>query len=160
MTEERLADRVAEEVLRRLETAGPAALLVGDRPPDALGYQLTAAPPYEAVLIGSLTAAELLSFADGRVLEALLRGLPVYLYEGGLRYRAHAATANRALWARITAAERALRQWGVRFYGAGGGRTLITAARARQLLARGGTPPAGALLTPLARELLEGGTRS
>lgn len=157
--DERLADRVVNEVLRRLTLDGPAALLVGNRPPDTLGYRLTDKAPYEAVLIGSLTASELLRFTDGPVLDALLRGLPVFLYEGGLTYRAHAATANRALWARLTAAERALRQWGVQFYGGHRERALITAAQARQLASQGRRPAPGAILTPLAREILEGGGR-
>ena len=158
--DECLAQRVVDEVRRRLTLDAPAALLMGDRPPDTLGYRLTATVPYEAVLIGSLTAAQLLHFAEGPALEALLRGLPVFLYEGGLTYRAHAATANRALWARLTAAERALRQWGVRFYGGHSERTLITASQARQLLSQGRRPSPGALLTPLAREILEGGGRT
>lgn len=158
--DEHLADRVVNEVLRRLSLDSPAALLLGDRPPDTLGYRLTDQAPYEAVLIGSLTASELLRFADGPALDALLRGLPVFLYEGGLTYRAHAATANRALWARLMGAERALRQWGVRFYGGRAERTLITAAQARQLLSQGRRPGPGAILTPLAREILEGGGRS
>ena len=141
--DERLAERVVNEVLRRLTLDGPAALLVGNRPPDTLGYRLTDKAPYEAVLIGSLTASELLRFTDGPALDALLRGLPVFLYEGGLTYRAHAATANRALWARLMGAER----------------TLITAAQARQLLSQGRRPGPGAILTPLAREILEGGGR-
>ena len=157
--DERLADRVVDEVLRRLSLDGPAALLVGDRPPDTLGYRLTGKAPYEAVLIGSLTAAELLHFSDGPALDALLRGLPVFLYEGGLRYRTYAATANRALWARLMGAERSLRQWGVRFYGGREDRTLITASQARQLLAQGRRPAPGSILTPLAREILEGGGR-
>lgn len=153
--------QIIEEVLRRLEVSGPRALLIGRRPADPLGYSFTSHAPYDAVLIGSLTAEQLLSFSDNRVLEALLTGMPVYLYEGGLTYRRHSATASRALWGRLTAAERTLRQWGVRFYGGktggSGGHTVVTAARARQLLARGLQPPAGAVLTPMARELLEGG---
>ena len=158
--DEQLADRVVEEVLRRLDQAGPAALLLGSRPPDTLGYRPTDRAPYEAVLIGSLTASELLRFSDSPALEALLRGLPVFLYEGGLHYRAFATTASRPLWARITAAERTLRQWGVRFYGSPREHALVTAARARQLLAQGRAPAPGAILTPLAREILEGGGRA
>ena len=157
--DERLADRVVDEVLHRLNLDGPAALLLGERPPDTLGYRLTDKAPYEAVLIGSLTAAELLHFSDGPALDALLQGLPVFLYEDGLRYRTYAATANRALWARLMGAERALRQWGVRFYGRHRDRTLITASQAQLLRAQGRRPSPGAILTPLAREILEGGGR-
>ena len=108
-------EQIVEEVLRRLEVTGPRALLIGQRPADSLGYGFTSHAPYDAVLIGSLTAEQLLHFSDSRVLDALLTGMPVYLYEGGLTYRRHSATANRALWGRLTAAERTLRQWGVGF---------------------------------------------
>ena len=153
-------EQVMDKVLQRLNAGGPAALLIGDRPPDLLGYRIAAGAPYEAVIIGSLTAGELLRFSDDRVWDALLAGMPVFLYEGGLRYRACASTANRALWSRLLSAERWLRQLGVRFYGDSQARRLVTAAQARQLLAQGCPPPAGAVLTPLAREILEGGRRS
>lgn len=154
--DEALARRVEDEVLRRLDAAA-SALLVGDPPGDALGYRLTAAPPCDAVLIGSLEPGELLNFSDSRVLDALLEGKPVFLWEPGLRHRARAATANRALWARLQSAERSLKQLGVRFYGPGGGRKLVTAEQARLLLRQGRRPPEGAVLTPLAREVLNGG---
>lgn len=152
--DERLEQRVTEEVLRRL---APSALQVGGRPGETLGYRLTDRPPYDAVIIGSLTAAELLSFSEPRVLDALLGGKAVYLWEPGLRYREHAATANRALWARLSAAERGLQQIGVRFYGGRRRSRLITAEQARQLCAQGRVPPAGSVLTPLARDILGGG---
>lgn len=158
--DEHLADQVVDEVLRRLSSSAPAALLIGSRPPDTLCYRLTDDAPYEAVIIGSLSPGELLHFTDTRVLDALLRGLPVFLYEGGLAHRAFSATANRALWARLSSAERQLQQWGVRFYGGGQSRRLITAAQARQMLAQGRTPPPGAVLTPMARDVLKGGGQS
>lgn len=154
--DEDLARRVEDAVLRRLDGA-PSALLAGEPPGDALGYRLTGAPPYDAVVIGSLEPGELLHFSDARVLTALLEGKPVFLWEPGLRHRAHAATANRPLWAKLQAAERALKQLGVRFYGPSQGRRLVTAEQARELLRQGRRPPEGAVLTPLARELLNGG---
>lgn len=153
---EALLRRVEDEVLRRLDAA-PAALLIGNPPGDLMGYRLTEVSPYEAVLIGSLGPGELLNFSDSRVLNALLEGKPVFLWEPGLRYRAHASTANRVLWAKLQAAERTLRQLGVRFYGPREGRRLVTAEQARVLLRQGRRAPEGAVLTPLARELLNGG---
>ena len=155
--DERLADQIADEVLRRLRETGPAALLIGSPPPETQGCRLTDAPPYGAVVIGSLTAGELLCLRDDRIYDALLEGKPVYLWEPGLAYRAHSATANRALYGRLTAAERQLRQMGVQFYGGGSGRRLITAQQARAMAAAGETAPEGAVLTPLAREILGGG---
>lgn len=157
--DERLADRVVEEVLRRLNVSGPAALLIGERPGEDLGYRLTCRAPYDAVVIGSLSAGGLLYFSEPRVLDALLEGKPVFLWEPGLQYRTQAATSNRALWARLSAAERTLQQLGIRFYGGNQSHRLITAEQARQLQVQGRKPPAGAILTPLAREIL-GGTRS
>ncbi len=154
--DEALARRVEDAVLRRLDGA-PSALLTGDAPGDSLGYRFTGAPPYDAVVIGSLEPVELLHFSDSRVLAALLEGKPVFLWEPGLRHRAHAATANRPLWAKLQAAERGLKQLGVRFYGPSQGRRLVTAEQARDLLRQGRRPPEGAVLTPLARELLNGG---
>lgn len=154
---EQLARQVADEVLRRIDAAAPAALLVGDAPPETLGYRLTDRSPYEAVIVGSLDAGALLSFSAPAVWAALLEGKPVYLWEGGLRHRACAAAAGRALWARLSAAEREWQRLGVRFYGGAAARRLVTAEEARRLLGQGRTPPADAVLTPLAREVLAGG---
>ncbi len=151
--DEALARRVEDEVLRRLNV--PAALLAGSAPPETLGYRLVREPPCEAVIVGSLEPGELLAGGPPAALDALLRGLPVYLWEPGLRHRAFAATANRALWARLQGAERELRRLGVRFYGAPGAKRLVTAEQARALKASAQPPPPGAVFTPLAREILE-----
>lgn len=131
------------------------ALCVGDWPAEDLGYRPAGDGPYAAVLIGSLTAGELLCFSHPEVWDALLAGVPVYLWEGGLRYRAGAKTAGRALWSRLMAAERGLKALGIRFYG-DGGRALVTAAEARRLLSEHRPLPPGAILTPLARDVLGG----
>ena len=47
------------------------ALLIGREPPAALGYTYVKEPPYDAVVIGSLTLGQLVRFRDERVLEAL-----------------------------------------------------------------------------------------
>ena len=57
--------------------------------------------------------------------------------------------------AALSAAQRELKGWGVRFTD-GGGRRVITAEEARAMLRTGQKPGPGAVLTPLARELLEG----
>ena len=155
--DEKLADRITDEVLRRLCLDGPAALLIGSRPPETPGYRLTDQPPYSAVVIGSLTTGELLCLQDARIYDALLEGKPVYLWEPGLTYRAHGATANRFLFGRLAVAERQLRQMGVQFYGGSRSHRLITAEQARAMAACGEKAPEGAVLTPLAREILGGG---
>ena len=127
------------------------ALLIGKEPGTELGYQYVTEPPYDAVVIGSLTLSELLRFREERVLEALAEGKPVYLYTPGLPE----APKNRALSGSLTAAQRELKNWGVLFTD-GGRKKLITAEEARLLRSSGRQPSPGAVLTPLAKEILEG----
>ena len=126
-------------------------LLMGKEPPVSLGYTYVTQMPYEGVIIGSLTLAQLLRFAEPAVLEALAEGKPVLLYTPGLPE----SPKNRALAADLAAARRQLKNWGVVFT-EGGQKRLITAQEARNLRLAGRTPGPGAVLTPLAREILEG----
>lgn len=128
------------------------ALLVGSEPGAALGFEYVTAPPYEAVVVGSLTIGQLLRFREERVLTALAEGKSVYLYTPGLPQ-----VKNRSLAAQLASAQRELKSWGVIFTD-GGRRRLITAEEARQMKQAGRMPGAGAVLTPLAREIL-GGTK-
>ena len=127
------------------------ALLVGKEPGMDLGFQYVQEEPYEAVVIGSLQLSELIRFRQGQVLSALARGIPVYLYTPGLPE----APKNRALAGSLTAAQRELKNWGVLFTD-GGRKRLVTAEEARILRNSGAQPNPGAVLTPLAREILEG----
>ena len=122
------------------------ALLIGREPAAALGWSYVAEPPYDAVVIGSL-----LRFREEPVLEALAQGKSVYLYTPGLPE----SPKNRALSASLTAAQRELKNWGVLFTD-GGRKRLITAEEARLLLAQGKRPGQDAVLTPLAKEIMEG----
>ena len=106
-----LVQAVVDEVLRR--QGQRPALLVGRAPQAAAGWRFVTDGPYEAVILGSLTAAELLRFPDEASAQALLEGKPVYYCPEGLDYRRHAKTANRALWSALLAAERRLRALGV-----------------------------------------------
>ena len=124
------------------------ALLIGKQPP--LGYAFVTEPPYESVVIGSLELGQLLRFSDERVLQALAQGMPVVLYTPGLPD----APKNRALAAALASARRELNNWGVVFSD-GAVRHVITAQQARELRARGERPAPGAVLTPLAKEILE-----
>ncbi len=125
------------------------ALLIGREPPLTLGYEYTAGTDYGAVVIGSLTLGQLLRFSQEPVLEALAQGKPVLLYTPGLPE----APGNRALSASLASARRELKSWGVVFT-EGTRKTLITAQEARELKAAGKAPAPGAVLTPLAREIL------
>jgi hypothetical protein len=127
------------------------ALLLGKEPGMELGFQYVREPPYEAVVMGSLTLCQLLRFREEPVLEALAEGKPVYLYTPGLPE----APKNRALAGSLTAAQRELKNWGVLFTD-GGRKRLVTAEEARALRSAGRQPAPGAVLTPLAREIMEG----
>ena len=125
------------------------ALAIG-RPVDILPFSYVTAAPYEAVVIGSLTLGQLLQFREEAVLEALAKGIPVYLYTPGLPQ----APKNRALAASISTAQRQLKSWGILFTD-GCRRHLVTAEEAQMLRRRGQAPAPGAVLTPLAKEILE-----
>lgn len=125
------------------------ALLIGTQP--ALpGYTYVKEPPYDAVVIGSLSLGQLLAFSHEQVLGALAEGKPVILYTPGLPE----ARGNRALSASLAARRRELKNWGVVFTD-GGQRRVITAQQARQMRENGTAPAPGAVLTPLAKEILE-----
>ena len=127
------------------------ALLIGREPPMSLGVSYASEPPYDAVVIGSLTLSQLLRFREEAVLETLAEGKPVYLYTPGLPE----APKNRALAASLASAQRELKNWGVIFTD-GGRKRLITAEEARTLRLGGQRPGKDAGMTPLAREILEG----
>ena len=126
------------------------ALLIGREPGADLGMTFTDHAPYEAVVIGSLELGQLLRFREEPVLAALAEGKPVYLYTPGLPQ-----VQNRALAGSLASARRELKNWGVLFTD-GGRKQLITAEEAREMRRLGRRPGPGAVLTPLAKEILEG----
>ena len=126
------------------------ARLIGQCPPRDLGYTYGEGP-YDAVVIGSLTLGQLLCFQDEGVFEALDSGKPVILYVPGLPE----APKNRALAASIASKRRELKNWGVLFVD-GTQKRLVTATEAEAMRQSGKRPGPGAVLTPLARESLEG----
>lgn len=125
------------------------ALLLGETP-SGLDFLYVSEAPYDAVVIGSLRLSQLLCFDDDQVLSALAEGKAVYLYTPGLPQ----ALKNRALAASLAAAQRELKNWGVIFTD-GSRRHLVTAEEAKQLRRSGQHPAPGAVLTPLAKEILE-----
>ena len=127
------------------------ALLIGREPGNPLGHSYVTEEPYDAVVIGSLSIGQLLRFREDRVLNALAEGKKVYLYIPGLPE----VPQNRALSGAIAAAQRELKNWGVIFTD-GARRHLVTAEEAKELRRRGQSPSPGAVLTPLAREIMEG----
>lgn len=127
------------------------ALLVGKEPPQSLDYSYVTQAPYDAVVIGSLSLGQLMCFQQEAVLEALAGGMPVVLYTPGLPE----ARGNRALSAQLASRRRELKSWGVLFTD-GGQRKVITAQQAEKMRLAGQRPGPGAVLTPLAKEILEG----
>ena len=127
------------------------ALLIGKEPPADLGCTYVREGEYDGLVIGSLTISQLLRFREDAVLEALAEGKPVYLYTPGLPE----SPKNRALAGSLTAAQRELKNWGILFTD-GGRKRLITAEEARILKSTGRAASPGAVLTPLAKEIMEG----
>ena len=125
------------------------ALLIGATPDRDLGYQYCDREPYDAVVLGSMTLGQLMSFREEQVLAALGEGMPVILYAPGLPQ-----VKNRALAAALSQRYRELKSWGVVFTD-GSRRHLVTAQEAKLLRRSGRLPEPGAVLTPLAKEILE-----
>jgi len=126
------------------------ALLIGKEPDAELSYTYVQEAPFDAVVIGSLSLSQALRLSDERVLQSLAEGKQVILYTPGLPL----APGNRALSASLAASRREMKNWGIVFTD-GGQRKLITAQEARTMKAAGRYPGAGAVLTPLAREIFE-----
>lgn len=126
------------------------ALLVGEEPPCSLGYTYVKEPPFDAVVMGSLSLGQMLHFSCDEALSALAEGKPVVLYTPGLPE----APKNRALSAKLASVRREMKSWGILFTD-GAQRRLITAQEARAMRLAGQQPAPGAVLTPLAKEVLE-----
>ena len=127
------------------------ALLIGQAPGCDLGFTYESAPPYDAAVIGSLTVGQALCFTQEQVLCMLAEGKPVVCYAPGFPQ----APKNRALGAALASARRNMKTWGIVFTD-GGQKRLITAQEAREMKLAGRSPAPGSVLTPLAKEILEG----
>lgn len=143
-------DQLTEAVWQKLNDRKPRALLIGEPPCDLQKYNYVNEKPYEAVVIGRLTPAQLLTMPTDPVCMALLEELPVYLCAQGWEKGRNAPVLRRELWA----AEQRLRRLGTVPLEFGPG--LVSAAMARQLRRSGQQPAPGSRLTPLARDILEG----
>ena len=126
------------------------ALLIGEKPPCDLGFTYPSEPPYDGVVIGSLTISQALYFRQEQALELLAQGKKVVCYEPGFPQ----APQNRALGAQLASARRNMKNLGIVFTD-GGQKRLITAQEAREMKQSGIRPAPGAVLTPLAKEILE-----
>lgn len=126
------------------------ALLIGESPCCDLGYTYESTPPYDAVVIGSLTLGQALYFSNEQALSALSEGKTVICYAPGFPQ----SPKNRALGAALASARRNMKNLGIVFTD-GGQKRLITAQEAREMKLSGKQPVPGAVLTPLAKEILE-----
>ena len=126
------------------------AYLLGREPERDLGYVYTKEPPFDAVVIGSLTLSQALHFGEETVLQALAEGKSVVMYAAGFPE----APKNRALAASLASSRREMKSWGIVFTD-GAQKKLVTAQEAKAMRLAGKRPAPGAVLTPLAREILE-----
>ncbi len=126
------------------------ALLIGQKPDRDLGFTYESAPPYDGVVIGSLTLGQALVFANEQVLTALAEGKKVVCYEPGFPQ----SPKNRALSTALATSRRNMKNLGIVFTD-GGQKRLITAQEAREMKLSGRRPAPGSVLTPLAKEILE-----
>ena len=124
--------------------------LIGEKPPCDLGFTYESAPPYDGVVIGSLTLSQALYFANEQALSALAEGKKVICYTPGFPQ----APKNRALAAALASAKRNMKTLGIVFTD-GAQKKLITAQEAMALKQAGKTPAPGSVLTPLAKEILQ-----
>lgn len=123
--------------------------LIGEKPPCELGFSYESSPPYDGVVIGSLTLGQALYFANEQALCALAEGKKVICYTPGFPQ----APGNRALSAALASSRRNMKNLGIVFTD-GAQKKLITAQEAMALKQAGKTPAPGAVLTPLAKEIL------
>ena len=126
------------------------AWLLGREPARDLGYTYVKELPFDAVVIGSLTLSQALRFSEERALQALAEGKPVVLYSPGFPE----SPKNRSLAAALASSRREMKNWGILFTD-GCQKKLITAQEAKAMRQAGVLPGPGAVLTPLAKEILE-----
>ena len=126
------------------------ALLIGQKPDRDLGVSYEAAPPFDAVVIGSLTLGQALIFANEQALLALAEGKRVICYEPGFP----TAPGSRPLSTALASAKRNMKNLGIVFTD-GQQKRLITAEAALEMKRKGQRPAPGSVLTPLAKEVLE-----
>ena len=126
------------------------ALLIGQKPDRDLGFTYEGNPPFDAVVIGSLSLGQALLFANEQALSALAEGKKVVCYEPGFPQ----SPQNRALGTALATAKRNMKNLGIVFV-SGGQKRLITAEEAREMTRTGRRPAPGSVRTPLAKEILE-----
>ena len=144
-------DRLTDAVLQKLNEGKKRALLIGKTPDFDHNYNYVNEKPYEAVVLGKLSAAQLLHMPDDAVCEALLEEIPVYLWRPQTW---HDCKKARGLCRELLNAEQRLLRMGV--VPMERTQKLLTAKDARRMLQQGERPADGCRMTPLAKDILEG----
>ena len=146
-------DELTEAVWQRLMQRQPDMLLIGDAPENYHKFNYVKLWPYDGILLGYLSPAQLLHMPDEAVCQALLDGKPVYFWQP---QRYHGRGRGSLLRQELRKAEQYLFQLGVQPMGLSD--TLITARQMRILRQQGLPLPQNSRLTPLAKDILEGRT--
>lgn len=144
-------DQLTDAVIKKLQADLPRARLIGTMPDVYNNYNYVNNEPYEAVVIGAISPAQLLQMPNDIVCKALLENKPVYFCGEQLWKKSRSA---RALCRELAAAEQRLYRLGVLPMETAG--RLLTAKEARAMRQSGKTPGSNCRMTPLARDILEG----
>lgn len=153
--DEALVRRVADAVWAQLSEK-PRALCIGTLPQGQWDFVPVKNPPYDMVVLASLSPAELLQMPSDPVCRCLLEGKPVYLRQEGLEYRKYPHSGAKTLVSQLQAKERQLRNLGVTLLHNRQENRLLTAREVQRIKQEGKPLPRGARLTPLARDIWEG----
>ena len=143
-------DRLTDAVLQKLNEGKKKALLIGNAPEIDHNYNYVNEKPYEAVILGRLSAAQLLHMPNDAVCDALLEEIPVYLCRPQAWQDCKKA---RGLCRELLNAEQRLLRMGV--VPMERTQKLLTAQDARRMLCQGERPADGCRMTPLARDILD-----
>lgn len=180
LTREQMIEFITGEVMKMLgmeedepqdKSGWPAALVIGeaDRLPSAVKrqYQLRSMEtyegdisPYEKIFITGLTKTELADIALGRdvggaacaVIEGLMHGTDIYLYEAALGYRKHAGQGSRAFYQLLEGYVRTLQSFGIKLV-----KGTTVAGKYEKFAVPGADLPSGVITEVVARKMAEQG---
>ena len=148
--DEQTLDRLAEEVYRRLTQKKLRIKRIGSMPPTELDAEFVQDSSFDVLFLGILSPGELLAMPSEPVCQALLNGIPVYLWKEQPYRNAKFAGALRR---ELAAAQERLVRLGV--YPVGGNSGWMTSETVRSNGELRIHPAKGVRMTPLARETWE-----
>ena len=71
-------EQLTDAILEKLGEKQPRALLIGTKPEVDYNYNYVNEKPYDSIVIGNISAGELLRMPSDCVCDALLEEVPVY----------------------------------------------------------------------------------